>query len=392
MSPAVSALLRQRVAVAALFLSSGVLVATWAVHVPSVKQATGASNSGIGAVLLMLGAGAIIGMQVSGYLIDRRGSAPVALLGAVGMAAAILPPLTSSSFAIVTAGALALGVATGAADVGMNAAAVQVERRYGRPIMASFHAVFSIGTVIGAAAGAAGFALGAGRAGAGPLSATLASVVMGLGLIGTATRLLGRHPLGDRPVGDLASSRKGLPHNPGHRGRVTALALSAFLLMLAEGAAMDWSSLHARQHLQATPWHGSLALGCFVAAMTAGRLTVDRIVTAVGPVAVLRAGSLLAAAGFAVVMASGSVTLTLAGWAAAGLGLAGGIPQVFTAAGNLDSRSGTPLSRVAGSGYVAMLAGPAALGWLADWWSLNVALVVPLAAALVCAGMAAAVR
>lgn len=340
----------------------------------------------------MLGAGAIIGMQVSGYLIDRRGSAPVALLGAVGMAAAILPPLTSSSFAIVTAGALALGVATGAADVGMNAAAVQVERRYGRPIMASFHAVFSIGTVIGAAAGAAGFALGAGRAGAGPLSATLVSVVMGLGLIGTAIRLLGRHPLGDRPVGDLSPSRKGLPHNPGHRGRVAALALSAFLLMLAEGAAMDWSSLHARQHLQATPWHGSLALGCFVAAMTAGRLTVDRIVAAVGPVAVLRAGSLLAAAGFAVVMASGSVTLTLAGWAAAGLGLAGGIPQVFTAAGNLDSRSGTPLSRVAGSGYVAMLAGPAALGWLADWWSLNVALVVPLAAAFVCAGMAAAVR
>jgi hypothetical protein len=91
-------------------------------------------------------------------------------------------------------------------------------------------------------------------------------------------------------------------------------------------------------------------------------------------------------------MASPALPLTLLGWATAGLGIAGGVPQVFTAAGNSGAAPGRTLSQVVGIGYLAILAGPSVIGWLAAVVSLNTAFVVPLCAVLICAAMAGAVR
>jgi MFS family permease len=106
-------------------------------------------------------------------------------------------------------------------------------------------------------------------------------------------------------------------------------------------------------------------------------------------VLVVRWGCALAAVGLLVVIASPMLPLTLVGWATVGLGLAGGVPQVFTVAGNIDEQhEGRVLSRVVGTGYVAVLGGPALIGWLADALSLNTALVLPILAVLVCGCLA----
>jgi MFS family permease len=107
---------------------------------------------------------------------------------------------------------------------------------------------------------------------------------------------------------------------------------------------------------------------------------------------VLRYGSLVAAVGIVIVIASESIPLVVCGWTVFGLGLAVGVPQVFTAAGNLTGgRSGTTLSRVVGLGYVAILAGPAVTGWLIEFVSWTGAFLVSLIAVLVCAVNAPAV-
>lgn len=127
-------------------------------------------------------------------------------------------------------------------------------------------------------------------------------------------------------------------------------------------------------------------------AMTVGRFTVDKLVERVGRVRVLRGGCALAAVGMLTVIAAPVLPLTLAGWVAVGLGLAGGVPQVFTVAGNIDEQhEGRVLSRVVGTGYVAVLGGPALIGWVADALSLNTALVLPIFAVVIC-GCAAGAR
>ena len=372
-----------RAAVFCLFASFGIVIATWAVHLPSVKATTGISTSLLGAILLILGAGALIGMQVSGALVDRFGGGPVGVFGVAGMAVALLLPLAATTWVWVAAGAAVLGFATGTAEVGMNAAAVDVERDYGRPIMAAFHGVFSIGTVLGALIGAAGFALAARVFVTALLVTATALVVVGI----AAVVLLRRRRLSQAEEPEPAQLDEEAPP----RGRVVVLGVLAFLLLLAEGSAMDWSSLHAQQHLGASPSIGSLALGSFVAAMTVVRFSIDRVVERVGPVRVVRWCAVTAVVGFAIVMASSWLPLTIVGWIVVGLGLSGGVPQVFTAAGNVGGGSGRALSRVVGTGYVAILAGPGVIGWLADRISLNTSFVLPLCGVLICAGMASAV-
>lgn len=373
---------RARAAVFALFASFGIVLSTWAVHLPALKQSVGMSNAVTGTVLLILGIGSLAGMQISGVAISRWGTERVAVMAGVALAVSIMVPLAATTIGQAAVGAFVLGTSAGCADVGMNAAAVDVERDYGRPIMAAFHAVFSIGTVIGSLLGSAGFALQL-------TTLTTTSTIASICLVTVGAAFTGFR--GYRARRELDSEE--IPALPAQvdrrlRLRVLLLGMLAFLLLLSEGSAMDWSSLHAREHLGASAPSAALAIGSFVVAMTVARFAADRVVQAVGPVWVLRGGSILAAAGILAVIMAPNLPVALAGWALFGLGLAGGLPQVLTAAGNLGGGSARTLSRVVGVGYVAILGGPALIGWLVELVSWQGAFLVPLCSVVICAAAA----
>jgi predicted MFS family arabinose efflux permease len=367
-----------RAAVFALFASFGIVLSTWAVHLPVLKQSVEMSNAMTGTVLLILGIGSLAGMQLSGVAIDRWGTERVAVTAGAALGVSIVVPLTATTIGQAGIGALVLGISAGCADVGMNAAAVDVERDYGRPIMAAFHAVFSIGTVIGSLLGSAGFALQL-------TTLTTTSVTASLCLLTVGAACAGFR--GYRASRDLTSDDVAVSPTQFDRRyrRVLLLGMLAFLLFLSEGSAMDWSSLHARQHLGASASSAALAVGSFVVAMTVARFAADRVAQAVGPVWVLRGGAILAAAGILAVIMAANLPVALAGWALFGLGLAGGLPQVLTAAGNLGGGSTRTLSRVVGVGYVAILGGPALIGWLVELVSWRGAFLVPLGSVIICA-------
>ncbi|MUM16870.1 MFS transporter [Mycobacterium sp. CBMA271] len=370
-----------RVAVIGVFASFGLVVATWAVHLPTMKQAAGMSSTVLGFVVLILGCGALAGMQLSGVLVDRFGSGPIAVAGGAAMALGVNIPLSATTVWVAGVGAFLCGIAVGITDVAMNAAAVDVERFYGRPIMASFHGVFSVGNVVGAGIGSGAFALHI------PVFVTvLVITVLCLSLLTCAGTVLLRDKLRAGEVEAPDTIPYTLPPAVKYRrSQVWMLGILAFLLMLSEGSATDWSNLHSQEHLGASHSAGALVFLVFMFAMTVGRFTVDKVVERVGRVLVLRWGCALAAAGLLVVIASPVLPLTMAGWAAVGLGLAGGVPQVFTVAGNIDEQhEGRVLSRVVGTGYVAVLGGPALIGWIADALTLNTALVLPVFAVLIC--------
>ena len=373
---------RARAAVFALFASFGIVLSTWAVHLPVLKQSVGMSNAVTGTVLLILGIGSLVGMQISGVAISRWGTERVAVMAGVALAVSIMVPLAATTIGQAAVGAFVLGASAGCADVGMNAAAVDVERDYGRPIMAAFHAVFSIGTVIGSLQGSAGFALQL-------TTLTTTSTIASICLVTVGAAFTGFR--GYRVRRELDSEE--MPALPAQvdrrlRLRVLLLGMLAFLLLLSEGSAMDWSSLHAREHLGASAPSAALAIGSFVVAMTVARFAADRVVQAVGPVWVLRGGAILAAAGILAVIMAPNLPVALAGWALFGLGLAGGLPQVLTAAGNLGGGSARTLSRVVGVGYVAVLGGPALIGWLVQLVSWQGAFLVPLCSVVICAAAA----
>lgn len=358
-----------RVATWIYFTINGFAVGLWVVHIPNVERATGITHGTLGLLLLLLGGAAFAGMQVGGALADRIGQRKLVPAAGVLMGVALCGPGLAGSWWTLGLALMVFGFSNGTIDVGMNAQAVVVERQYPRPIMAAFHAMWSIG-------GAAAAAIGAGLLGAGvPTEVSLGTcgvLIVIISLVTARFLLEPDHGAADEP-GEPA------PRRATGGKLVWLLGLLAFALMLAEGVAADWAALHSKDILGTSTSTAAFAFGAFSTAMTVGRFATDRVAAVIGPVAIVRYGAALAATGLTVVAFSAWVPLALVGWALFGIGLSGGVPQLFTAAGNLDTRSaGTLMARVVGLGYVGILAGPALVGLLTHWIPLNVAFALPI--------------
>jgi predicted MFS family arabinose efflux permease len=276
------------------------------------------------------------------------------------------------------------GFCNGALDVAMNSQAVLSERAYGRPIMSSFHGFFSVGGLVGSGVVAATLAADV------PILATLGTFC-GIGLV--AALLLSGSLMPGRAENTAvdADTQAVRAHSSRPWGRIALLATVAFALMLAEGTAYDWSAVYLVERFDQPEAIGAIAFGAFSAAMVIARFSADPVSARLGPVAVVRIGSIVAVAGVSLVILAPTPMLSIAGWALFGLGIAGGVPQLFTAAGNLSgTSSGQTISLVVGCGYVGMLAGPAIIGPISNWTSLGTALWLT-AAGMVFAALAAPV-
>ena len=355
---------------------NGFAMGMWVVHIPNIERATGISHSTLGALLLVLGGAAFAGMQVAGPLVDRLGQRRLVPAAGILLGLAVCAPGFANSWWALGLSLIFFGFGNGAIDVGMNSHAVVVERAYPRPIMAAFHAMWSIGgaiaAVIGAATLGAGVPTGVTLTGTG-LVCVLLSVVSARFLMEPAAV-----PATGVPATVALSSEPVVARRPPGR-TVWLLGLLALALMLSEGVANDWAALHMEKVLGTSASTAALAYGAFAVAMTTGRFLTDRVAAWAGPTAIVRYGAILAAVGLTTAAAAPWVPLSLVGWAVFGLGLSGGVPQLFTAAGNLDTRaSGALMARVVGLGYVGLLAGPALIGGLTRWMPLNVTFAVPV--------------
>ena len=145
---------RARGAVTAIFFLNGLLFGAWAARIPAIRDRLALSDGELGLALAFLPVGAIIAMPLAGALAARAGSRR-ATRAAFALACTTIGVVAfAPSLAAFAALAFALGVGMGSLDVSMNVHGVTVERRYGRPILSSFHAAFSLGGLAGAGLGA----------------------------------------------------------------------------------------------------------------------------------------------------------------------------------------------------------------------------------------------
>jgi hypothetical protein len=352
---------RARFAVTSLFIAHGFLFGTWVARIPAVQEELELGEGELGVALLFVTLGAVLAMPVAGWIVARRGSRATARQTVVAYAA-LLPALALAPSLLLLALALLLfGAAAGALDIAMNAHGVEVERRYERPILSSFHAGWSFGGLVGAGVGAL-----AAWAGVGLLAhfAAIAVVVGTSGLLVSAVLL----PAGaDRPES---------PPRPVRPPRkLVALALLAFCGLFAEGAAADWSAVYLAGPLDAGAGLAALGFAAFSVAMAGFRLLGDTLTTRWGPVALMRRGALLAGGGLAAALLIGHPAAALAGFACMGAGLAAVVPVAFRAAGSLpDVPAGAGIAALTTVGYTAFLVGPPVIGFAAEVVGLPLAL------------------
>ena len=350
---------------------------TWGTRIPAIKHHVGIGNGQLGIAFSGLAIGLVVGTRIAGVVVDRFGSRPAIRVATVLLCAVLLGPALADSLAVLTAVLFVLGGVGGFLDVAMNAHTVVVERGYGRPIMSSVHALWSVGLLIGALSGAGAAALGL-------------DPRLHFGVVAAALLV----PSFLAPAHLLAAQADAVPAEaklePGFaRPRlllpaVLLLGLVAFSSFVGEGAAGDWSAVYLRDSLHTSSGIAATAFAAFSFAMAACRFASDPLQVRFGPVALVRAGSLVAAVGLGLGLVIHTPAAGIVGFALLGAGFAPVVPITFSAAGNTGlGPTGVILGRVVTMGYLGSIVGPIIIGGVAHATGLRGALFVLVVLALV---------
>jgi MFS family permease len=349
------------------FAVMGMVAGVWLARIPAVKAQAHLSDGTLGAALFALPVGLVLGSFAAERLVDRVGSAPLVRIGGVGVCVLAVALGLAHNLVELIAPMLVYGGFGGLLDVAQNAQGVRVEAAYGRPVMTSMHATYSLGAIIGSLVGGA-FAW----AGIEPLPTLAVGGATGLAAILIMSRWLlpGK---GTAQVVETEAEGEERITRPVWQV-VVALGVLAICGLVVEGAVGDWSAVYLRDDLGTSQGFAALAFAAFSATMTIGRLAGDRFVHHYGPARLTRACGVISTIGLVAALAFKNPVLAIAGFTLLGAGLSVEVPQVFAAGGRADpQRPGSGLAKVVGMGYAGMTAGPAVIGALATLIGLRLA-------------------
>jgi MFS family permease len=367
-------------AVVARFLVHGLVVSTWVSRIPAVKGSLGLSDGALGMALLGTAIGSVTGIPLSGWLVTRAGSRRASTGTSAAFALVLVLPAWSGNLAQLFLALFAFGALAGADDVAMNSQAVAVERIDGEPSMSRFHAMFSLGGILGAGAGAVVARCGIA---ARPHLTVAAALILTFSLATAPFLMETRQPL---PPAHARFRMRDLSRP------LLALSLIGFCIFLSEGAIADWTAVYLKQVLRAGAGMASSGYAVFSAAMFSFRLAGDRIAVRLGRAWTIRGGALLAASGLAMALLAPHPLWAMPGLAMVGAGYSSIIPLVFAAGGRLNPASeGAGVAIVSGLGYLGFLAGPPVIGFVSQLASLRIGLCVVVALSVLAAALVSVV-
>ncbi|MDN3028922.1 MFS transporter [Streptomyces sp. S.PB5] len=364
---------RGRASLAFGFFAQGVAFALLVTRIPAIQDRYGVSDALLPAFLAAVPILAGVGSVSTEKLVKRippsrvlRWSQPVVLLALLGVGA-------GESMAELGVALGAFGLAVGALDASMNMLGVSLQRAYGRSIMLSFHAVFSLGGIVGASLAWVGahwdLALFVSYL-------PVVAVLLPVALVGSRWYVDG----GAEPVVEKEDSEGG--------GVAFKLLLPLCLVMtfayIGDSTVSNWSAKYLQDVLGSSEQLATVPYNVYMVTTLLGRAIGDFGVRRLGAVVVVRVGAVVAALGFAVVAVAPGAWVGMLGFTLLGLGLCVLVPQTFAAAGRLfPGASDAAVARLNVFNYVGFLIGSPLVGALGDAWSYRGAMLVPMVLVLV---------
>ena len=360
-----------------LFACLNIVVSTWVLYVPAVKDRLGIDAGDLGVALLCFSLGLMTAIPVSSVILRRVGLGRGSVLAGTIFSLAMCVPVSVTTYPQLITALFVSGFFGSLLDIGMNAMVSEIEARDDVHIMAAAHGFFSLGGVIGAGIGS--LLIGYFTTPAIHMLLVAAFLLFTNLFLARAYWNM-RSPEVDRGEGGKFNWRLVRP--------LLGLTVLAVLIMGSEGAVEHWSKLYLLDVVRVdSDQLAGLGFVIFSALMTTGRFLGDGISSRYGSLAIIIGGTLVAAVGFAFTLL-GDWWSSLLGFGLVGLGFSVIIPELFRLAGRTPGVSAAEgISVVAGFGYVGLIGGPAVLGFLADWGTLRLSFAALLGATLLSAGI-----
>lgn len=347
-----------RIAVSAFFFCQGLCFASWASRIPDIKSTLHLSDAALGSILLALPAGQLLAMPFSGRLVTSFGSKKVLRICAVLYAICLTNIGLATQPWHLALGLFLFGVCGNMCNISVNTQAVRAEKIYDRPIMTSFHGVWSTAGFTGAAIGLLMM---------GQLISPYLHFWIVAALVITTIMVMQKYLQSGRAA---ATEKKSFFSRPD--AMLVQLGIIGFFSMASEGAMFDWSGVYFQQIVKAPTSLIALGYLTFMIAMASGRFAGDRLIAKYGRKNMLRTSGILISAGlFTSVLFPNVITATL-GFLIVGFGVSSIVPMVYSAAGkNSKIPPGMALAAVSSISFLGFLMGPPLIGYVAELLNLR---------------------
>ncbi|OON67662.1 MFS transporter [Hymenobacter sp. CRA2] len=349
-----------RLAVATWFFLQGIIFASWASRIPTIQQRMGLSEGDLGLLLLAIPLGQLPSLPLTGWLIHKHGSRRMAIAGAMLYSTALVGLGWAPTLWLLVPCLVLFGFASNLMNISINTQAVGVEALYDKPIMASFHGMWSL-------AGFTGAAIGMVMNGFSVLPEYHFLLILGLILLGVVLS-----------YGAL------LPHSPSDEAEdqplfvlpdrtLLTLGAIAFCALICEGAMFDWSGVYFKKVVHADKGWVSAGYTAFMSTMALGRFGADWLTARLGPRLVIQLSGCLTAFGLLIAVLFPTLLPAMVGFMLVGFGTSSVVPLVYSAAGKSTVMSaGMALAAVSTIGFLGFLIGPPIIGLVAGATSLRI--------------------
>jgi MFS family permease len=344
---------------AAFFFFSGIITSTWSSRIPDIQQQLHLSNAELGAVLFAISAGLVAALPISSWLIAKYSSVKMMTISTAIFAVIIsLLAIANSVFLLVVLLFL-FGALRNLVSMSANTNSIEVQALFDKPIIATFHGVWSMACFVGIAIGALMISKGIT-----PLWHFLAIAIIIFLFIVIFRRK-------DRKT-NITSEKKAFFVKPDRY--LFILGCIAFCAMFCESSMFDWSINYYDKVIKADKNYVTFGYSSFIIMMTAGRLIGDRFIAGFGAISVLSVNGLLMTAGVVILISFPSVFAASIGFSLIGLGSSIVVPIVYALAGKTKKMSaGYAIASITMVGYVGFLSSPLIIGALSDRFGMQTA-------------------
>lgn len=361
-----SELIKNRLSIGILFFLCGLNFATWATRIPDFKYFLKLSDAQLGSVLMGLPLGSLVSLPIAGWLISKFNSRVICIV-AVFLYILIIPLIGFSNSSVSLFACLFFfGMAGDILNIAMNTQVVALEAKMNKIIMSSFHAIFSIGLMMGSLIGGI-------FAKKGYTFQSHFEIIAVLNLLSIPFFYPSLIKNEKKEEHDAKSNSSFL--NLG--SYLFVLALVAFCGMLCEGAMADWITLYFKENVDSISYPSTIGFSAFAMAMVVGRFLGDHISQKFGVKNVLIGNGLLVSLGMFLTLYMPQIEIKILGCFITGIGISTIVPLIYSQAGSQKRiEPAIAIAGVSTIAYIGFLIGPVLIGFLADFFELQKALIL----------------
>lgn len=340
---------QKRIAVSTFFFVHGVSFATWASRIPDIKQVIGLNDAELGSLLLVMPISSLMGLGMAGWINRNFDNKPPLMVAMLTQAGSLIGIGTSTSATQLAISLFMMALSFRVAGIAMNTQAVILQKSFAKPINGSFHALWSLGGIVGVGVTTGLVAL--------DVSMPVHVIAAFIGLSCLSAIAYQYLPTGDK-ANEGTNIKLGKP-DPS----LLLLGLIILMASFCEGGMFDWSGVYFKEVIKIDLY--TTGYFTFMICMTLSRWFLDKAMNKVGAQVIYSVSALLIVAGIGLASIFASFVPAMIGFSMVGLGVAALVPTTFLLAGHSKKYStGMAISIISSYSIVGMLIGPPLIGFL----------------------------